>query len=124
MARTAPRPQADSSGVVTRATLRAAELLGMGQRELAAVVGVSASSLSRLGRSRTIEIESKEGELALLFLRLYRSLDSLVGGDVAAARAWFRAENDHLGGAPAELVGRVEGLVRVVEYLDALRGRT
>jgi hypothetical protein len=54
---------------------------------------------------------------------LYRSLDALVGGDDVMARAWVHARNDHLGGVPAERVRRVEGLVDVVQYLDAMRGR-
>jgi len=58
-----------------------------------------------------------------LFLRLFRSLDALMGGDEAKARAWFKAENAHVGGVPAERIRTVEGLVDVVQYLDAMRGR-
>ena len=116
---TKPEPAA----VLTRATLRAAERLGLSQRELAQLLGVSAASMSRLSRGRTIDPSGKEGELALLLLRLFRSLDALVGGDEAAARAWFHARNLHLDGVPAELVAKVDGLVHVVEYLDAMRGR-
>ncbi|MBI3202429.1 MAG: DUF2384 domain-containing protein [Myxococcales bacterium] len=120
------RPQAapQAAAVLTRATLRAAERLGLSQRELATVLGVSAASLSRLGKRRQVDPASKEGELALLFLRAFRSLDSIVGGDADAARAWLHAENDHLVGVPSVLIARVDGLVRVVEYLDALRGES
>jgi uncharacterized protein (DUF2384 family) len=118
-----PAPALEPAPVLTRATLRAAERLGFSQRELAKLLGVSAASLSRLGRSRQVDPGSKEGELALLFVRVFRSLDSLVGGDEQAARDWLRADNLHLGGVPAELVASVAGLVRVVEYLDAMRGK-
>jgi transcriptional regulator with XRE-family HTH domain len=111
------------AATLTKATLRAAEALGLSQRELAQLLGVSAASASRLGRSRQIEPDSKEGELALLFLRLYRSLDALVGGDAAAASSWLDADNTHLGAVPRELLQRVDGLVHVVEYLDFMRGR-
>ena len=66
---------------------------------------------------------SKEGELALLFIRVYRSLDALMGGDDVRSRAWLHAVNAHLGGVPAERLTSVEGLVDVVQYLDAVRGR-
>ena len=79
--------------------------------------------MSRLQRGRGIAPASKEGELALLFLRVYRSLDTLVGGDDARARAWLSAHNDHLGGVPADRLTSVQGLVDVVQYLDAMRGR-
>src|SRR5690554_1750092 len=109
--------------VLTKAVRNAAARLGMTQRELAAVLGTSEASVSRLAVGRRVDPESKEGELALLFLRMYRSLDALVGGDDAAARAWYDSRNEHVGGVPAELVTRVEGLVEVVQYLDAMRGR-
>lgn len=119
--RAAPDPAPDR--VLTRAVLSAADRLGLRNRDLARVVGTSEASISRLGRSRTIDPGSKEGELALLFLRLFRSLDALVGGDEGQARAWLGAENAHLGAVPAERILGVEGLVDVVHYLDALRGR-
>ena len=95
----------------------------MKNRELAAIVGASEASVSRLQRGRAIDPGSKEGELALLFLRVYRSLDALVGGDEGRARQWVHAENDHLGGVPAERLTTVQGLVDVAGYLDAMRGR-
>ncbi len=116
---TAPDPPA----VLTRAVRAAAERLGLRNRELAQVLGSSEASISRLSRGRLLDPGSKEGELALLLLRLYRSLDALVGGSDEKARAWLRAENAHVGGIPAERITKVEGLVDVVGYLDAVRGR-
>jgi hypothetical protein len=113
----------DPGPVLARAVLAAAERLGVRARQLAGVLGVSEASVSRLQRGRGLSPGSKEGELALLFVRLYRSLDALVGGDDQKARAWLHAENDHLRGVPAERIRTVEGLVDVVQYLDAIRGR-
>ena len=42
---------------------------------------------------------------------------------LALERAWLHAANAHLGGLPAERLTSVEGLVDVVQYLDAVRGR-
>lgn len=109
--------------VLTKAVLSAAERLGLRNRQLAMVLGSSEASISRLASGRGLDPDSKEGELALLFLRVYRSLDALVGGDDDKARAWLSAHNDHLRGAPAERLRTVEGLVDVVQYLDAMRGR-
>lgn len=113
----------ESGAVLTKAVLNAARRLGLRSRMLAAVLGSSEASISRLQRGRMLDPASKEGELALLFLRLYRSLDALVGGDDGKARAWLHAANEHVGGVPAERIRRVEGLVDVVQYLDAMRGR-
>jgi Protein of unknown function (DUF2384) len=113
----------DSAAVVAKATLFAAARLGLSNRQLAAVIGTSEASVSRLQRGRGIDPDSKEGELALLLVRLFRSLDALVGGDEQQARAWMHAMNDHVGGVPAQRITTVEGFVDVVQYLDALRGR-
>jgi len=108
--------------VLTRALLRAAAHLGLKKRELGLVLGLSEASVSRLGRSRELNLDAKEAEFAALLLRAFRSLDALVGGSESKAMAWFRAENHHLGGVPAMLAQRAEGLVSVVHYLDAMRG--
>jgi hypothetical protein len=116
-------PSPDPSTVLTKAVLAAAIRLGLRNRRLAEVIGTSEATVSRLSSGRSIDPESKQGELALLFVRLYRSLDALVGGDDAQARTWIHAHNIHLGGVPAERIRRVEGLVDVIQYLDAMRGR-
>ena len=111
--------------VLAKAALAAAARLELRGRELADIIGTSEASISRLrsGRTARLDPERKEGELALLFLRLYRSLDALVGGDDAKARLWLHSQNHHLAGIPAERIRTVEGLVDVVQYLDAMRGR-
>jgi hypothetical protein len=113
----------DPAEVLAKAVLAAAERLGLRSRQLAQVIGSSEASVSRLSRQRGLDPASKEGELALLFLRVYRSLDALVGGDDEKAREWIGATNAHLGGVPIERMATVEGLVDVVQYLDAMRGR-
>jgi hypothetical protein len=109
--------------VVTRAAQRAAHALGLNQRELGEVLGVSEAKVSRLGSESWLVSGRKEFELAIQFLRLFRSLDALVGGDEQKARAWMHADNHYLGGVPAELVKSIPGLMGVVEYLDAMRGQ-
>ncbi len=112
----------EAAGVLTRAVLAAAERLGVSQSGLARILGVSEASISRLSGGRRIEPATKEGELALLFLRVYRSLDAMVGGDDEKARLWLHSENDPLAGIPYERLQMVEGLVDVAGYLDAMRG--
>lgn len=117
------KPQPDPSLVLTKATLRATDFLGLSQSETARILGASPSSLSRVARgNRTLRPDTKEGELALLLLRVFRSLDSLFGGDEDRCRRWLRADNLHLAGVPADLLTTVEGLVHVASYLDAMRG--
>lgn len=118
-----PAGRPDAGPVIAKAVLSAATRLGLRNRHVAAILGSSEASISRLQSGRGLDPDSKEGELALLFLRLYRGLDALVGGDDDKARLWLNAENVHLAGIPAERIRTVEGLVDVVQYLDAMRGR-
>jgi uncharacterized protein (DUF2384 family) len=117
-------PRVDEAGVLSRAVVRAARLLALSQRDIAAILGVSEATTSRLyaGKYLLAPERSKEWELARLFVRFYRALDALWGHE-ASAHAWLTSPNLALGAAPIELLGSIEGLVRVVSYLDAARGR-
>jgi transcriptional regulator with XRE-family HTH domain len=116
-----PDPRADGA-LVTKAALRAAERLGLSNKELARVLGLSESTVSRMSAGNyALTPEQKPYELALLFVRLYRSLDSIVGGDQAVAKTWLRAGNSALGGAPLARIMSIAGLTETIAYLDARR---
>jgi transcriptional regulator with XRE-family HTH domain len=116
--------QPDAPATLGKAVLRAAEFLDLNQAALASVLGVSGPTISRLasGSYRLQPARRREWEFALLFVRRYRSLGALVGND-ADARTWLRSENLALGARPPDLIGGAEGMVRVLHYLDASRGR-
>ncbi len=121
---TLPRSTADASAVLAKAALRAADCLALSQADLARVLGLSPATVSRLAHGlKRLEPASKSFELAALFVRLFRSLDAIVGSDDAAARVWLRSPNLSLGGVPLELIRDLTGLVRTVDYLDAARAR-
>jgi hypothetical protein len=109
--------------VLRKAVVRAAQSLGLSQAELAGILGASPASMSRtFSGARDLDPASAEGRLALLFVRVFRSLDALVGGSADQARLWLHAGNRHLGAPPRRLLESPHGLVHVAEYLDALRG--
>lgn len=117
-----PGVQFRAGQVLAKATGRAAVLLGLSGVVLARVLGVSEATVSRVSRGeRGLTPESKEGELAALLVRLYRSLDALVGNDEARRLAWMRSHNDALNGTPSVLIQSVQGLVATVAYLDSMR---
>jgi len=117
--RSAPVSEA---AVATKAVLRAAARLGLSNKTLAKIIGVSEATVSRMGAgSYQLTRGDKPFELALLFVRVFRSLDAIAGGDEAVATAWLRSENLALGGTPLPLIQSVPGLVHVLAYLDARR---
>jgi transcriptional regulator with XRE-family HTH domain len=105
--------------------VRAARRLEVSQSKLGEVLGVSGPTVSRLfsGKYALNAGRQKEWELAALFVRLYRSLNSIVATD-ENARAWLDGLNHALGGRPIDLITRAEGLIRVLHYLDASRARS
>jgi transcriptional regulator with XRE-family HTH domain len=112
----------DPGMVLAKATGRVTALLGLTGVALARVLGVSEPTVSRVLRGdRPLEPHSKEGELAALLVRVYRSLDALVGNDDAARRAWMSSHHVALGGTPRELVQTAQGLVATLAYLDGMR---
>ncbi|HYN77538.1 MAG TPA: MbcA/ParS/Xre antitoxin family protein [Lamprocystis sp. (in: g-proteobacteria)] len=110
--------RADPKAVLSKALLNAGRLLGLSQAEIGEVVGKDRTSITR-----GLDPASKSGELALLLIRCYRSLYVLVGGESADLRHWMYTQNRDTGGVPAQQVRSVQGLTRVLEYLDAMRGR-
>src|SRR3982750_787261 len=129
MMRTAARrpslPDADPARVLTKAALRAADILEVPQRTLAEIIGVSASTISRAANGGApVDPESKSGELAKLWVRVFRSLDAIVGSNDVAARAWLNGANAAFGGEkPLDRVRSAEGLIHVLHYLDTARAR-
>lgn len=112
----------DPASVLTKAVARAAERLNISRALLAGILGVSPATVTRLyNGGYTLDVRRKEWEFALLFVRVFRSLDSIVGNE-QTARQWLNSENRGLNGRPIDLIRQTEGLVRVAQYLDASRG--
>lgn len=121
----APRePAAVEAAVLSKATIRAAQKLGLKNRVLADVIGLSEATISRMSKNDfTLPRDSKSFELSAMFVRLFRGLDAIVGGDETVAKAWLVNPNTALGDAPVNLIQSVTGLVNVVQYLDSRRAR-
>jgi len=118
-----PLPLSEAA-VLSKAAVRAARLLDLSQRDVSAALGVSEATASRLfaGKYLLSPERSKEWELARLLVRIFRSLDALWGHE-ETARTWLASTNLALAARPKDLLRSVEGMVRVVTYLDAARGR-
>lgn len=110
--------------IVAKALLNAAKRLEIKPAELSDIIGISQSRLSKI-KNGTAEINSslKEFELALFFIRLFRSLDAITGGDDSVSAYWIRNHNTAIKAVPLERIKKVDGLVNVLSYLDSRRAR-
>jgi DNA-binding XRE family transcriptional regulator len=115
-----PGVRLSQKAVLTKAVLRAADKLDVNQAALADILGVSEATVSRMRKGDYV-LQAKAFELGVLFVRLFRSLDAIVGGDEAVARAWLASHNLALEAKPAEQIRTITGLTDVIAYLDARR---
>ncbi|BBB27559.1 MbcA/ParS/Xre antitoxin family protein [Amphritea japonica] len=113
----------DAAAVLCKAMFNASEQLTLNQQELGRVVGINRTGVSRLKQSGLLDPASKRGELALLLIRAARALFALSGGNHDWIKHFMRSNNKLTGGIPAEQMQSVQGLMRVVTYLDAIRGK-
>lgn len=114
----------DRADVLTKAISRIAALWGLKNAKLGTILGVSMATASRLrsGDAR-LDPASKSFEAGQFLLRLFRSLDALLGSDDAAARQWLDTENRDLGGKPIAQIETMRGLIAVCDYVDFYRAR-
>lgn len=116
-------PVATTETVLAKAVLNAAVQLSLNQTELAAVLGIHRTAVSRLKHNLVLDPSSKQGELALLLIRVARAVYALAGGDPAWIKHFMQSPNQVTGGVPAKQVQSISGLVQVLQFVDALRAK-
>lgn len=110
------------AAILTKAFIRAGDKLDLNNSILSRIVGVSGPTVTRMRQGAyTLEDGAKPFELAAIFVRMYRSLDAIVGGDDAVAAKWLRASNIVLQDKPINMIQKVVGLNNVLQYLDTRR---
>ena len=109
----------DKSSVLGEAVLNAGAKLGLSAGEVGKIVGLDRTTIVRKG----IDPDTQNGKLALLLIRVYRGLYAMVGGHEADMRHWMNSRIGTLQGIPSKMVKEITGLVHVVEYIDAMRGK-
>ena len=95
---------------------RLSETLGVTQQQLAGVLGISRSTLSRRRGSRLNPVESNR----LYQIRELLSAAERAIGDPDDARHWLRTPNAQLGRVPLELAATTPGLEAVKRYFEQI----
>jgi uncharacterized protein (DUF2384 family) len=113
-----------NSGVLTSAVARIADLWGLSNVRLGTLLGVSPATASRLKSGQAqLDPATKSFEAGQFLLRLFRSLDAMMGSDDDAARRWLATPNLDLDAAPGDLIASFRGLITVCDYVDSYRAR-
>lgn len=110
------------SSVLMKAFDNACNELSVSRADKRKILGVNTSTLTRKS-DIGFSLASKTGELQLHFIRLYRSLFAISGGDKEFMRHWCSTKNNAFKGVPMDLCQSIQGLLSVNQYLDAMRGK-
>ena len=110
--------------LLTSAISKIAVFWGLSNVKLGSVLGLSEATISRLRSGKTfLDPASKSFEAGQFLLRLFRSLDALMGSDDDAAKSWLTSHNLDLEARPIDLIDSFKGLLTVCDYVDAHRAR-
>ena len=114
---------ASTASVLAEAILNTADLLGLSQTQLAAVMGLDLTSMNQIEFSAVLEPTSSQGKTGLLLIRLYQSLSTLTGGDSEWIDYFMNAFNTATDGVPIQQIQTRKGLEKVLTVVEALNNR-
>lgn len=115
--------QAQADTVLAKAIVKVVEQLGLSQTEISAALGMHRTAFSRLKTTQSLSPTSKQGELALIVIRIARAVYALTGGDEVWMKRFMHSYNKLTRGIPAKQIASIEGLMSVVRFVDAVRGK-
>lgn len=113
-----PQKSRSEQLILGQAAVRAATFLGLTTGDLGQVIGRHRTTIGK-----GLDPESNEGQLAMMFIRCYRNLFALMDGNAEQMKHWMRTENSGVGGIPGDEIRSIRGMSRVLDYLDAMRGK-
>ena len=117
-------PEPDRATALSAAIVRIAGFWALSNAKLGVILGLSAPTVSRLKRGTTeLDPASKSFEAGQFLLRLFRSLDALLGSDDAAAKRWLDTLNLDLAAKPIDKIDTIRGLIELCDYVDFYRAR-
>jgi uncharacterized protein (DUF2384 family) len=118
------KPLQEKAGALSGAVLRIGDFWSLSNTKLGSILGLSPATVSRLRAGTTaLDPASKSFEAGQFLLRLFRSLDALLGSDDNAAKEWLNTVNLDLDGKPIDRIDTMRGLMEVCDYVDFYRAR-
>jgi|GEM_PF-812108 len=117
-----PSKQINDDQLVADSLAQAAKFMEITHVELANMMGISASAFSR-AIQKGFTPQSLKGQVALMVIRIYRSLSALSGRNHEFMTHFLRTKNKYFDQTPLQTMATLEGLVVVNQYLDAMRGK-
>ena len=107
--------------VIFKAVDRLRNMWKLSTKDIEGITGISRFKFGRFRKNTPVQLYPKEEEATLLFLNVFRKLDSIYGGHEQNCIRWLTSKSKALDNTkPLEVMHSVIGLVAVNEYLDFL----
>ncbi len=106
--------------VLANALLNAGDELGLSHSELASVLGLHRTAISRMKHRQHINPDSKQGELALMLIRIYHALYHLTNNNLRLMHHFMRTPNSLTGQTPADQIQNINGLITVMFCVESM----
>lgn len=103
--------------VLAEAAERAGLALGFTSEQMVEMLGLDASCFHS-----GIDPKGTAGEKAIMLIQIYLELGALVGNAPDLIKGWMMSFNQGTMGIPSEQVQTTEGMLRVLSYLETIRG--
>ena len=111
----------DPAAALAKAVINTSSQLGLTQADLAAVLGMDRTAINRL---TALDPASKQGEIAILLVRISRVLSDLTGEDNDWIAHFMSSPNTVTKGVPAEQIKSIVGLREVLKCVEALQSKS
>lgn len=106
----------ETAVVLAGATVRAGQALGLTPNRTAALIGYDQADVAQ-----GLDPLSNPGKRALMLIRVFQSLDALLGGNQEMILTWMNSHNDYFSAAPVDLIDQDQGFGRVLSYLENIQ---
>lgn len=113
------KPTTDAH-ILAKALLRASAELGLTREQLASAIGTDSDGIAQISDQMHLDSQSPSGQLAVLVIRLARSMRAQCNGDENWIHNFMRTPNSMIGAVPCEAVTTEDGLRRVVYWLETI----
>ena len=109
--------------VLAKSLPNTADQLGLKEAQLASIIGVNCDFISNLKANPELDPATKQGELAILLIEIYRAVYVLSGRDSEWIHYFMNSYNDATKGVPIEQIQTISGLNKVLHFVDSVRAK-
>ena len=111
----------DKSKVLVKASWKAAEQLGLKPEQFIKILHLESVDVNLSEATLMLDPNSKQEEIALILIRIYKAIYTLNGGDIEWIHHFLNSTNLLTGGIPMEQLKSMDGLLSVLNTVESLQ---